>query len=412
MTFSSKLFDTVGDTQQRIDLDPIALNLDIDALLKASGVNEKTRDAYLLIAKHFDTAFQAEHAASGSMARRILMESIDIMDKEIGNSLPLFQKRLDQYRYALGVKTAGTPEGIAKAIRKPSKKGEYLPESDAGKALHLVWFSVWEGNYGVDAMRLFKRLSPALDVHDPKTIDKLTKLLSRSTKIGKLKKGARKFRKNGIVDPTSDAFRSFFRSNATALKGKIIEAWFYNHHYTRNVILPKLEEKAEATALRLSELSRDFEFEVKVVTDAARMNGLEITDGMVLVLQREIGPGPRAGKIVGAVIDTIIEIKSEQRSKVLEQFVRNQSRLSKPNAGGHKIIVTFDDPSLGAVRILPSLEPPSKVVVAANSPTPGQLTETPAAGDAVLFKTSPSAQDADDVAFTLLAALIDAVVPP
>ncbi len=407
--FAKSIDEAMGVRAVGDDLTLRQVFFDIDPLIKALSSSEEAMADFVRLDGFYDALFSDLGAVQGAEAQRLIKEAIDSLDEKAGDAIDGLRDRLNRMRTVLSDAPEDAPTlKVGKALTS-SKSNAHVATSDMQPFMEEAWLSATSGNYGPKFEALFEKVKTSLDIRDPVVAEALGDMLQRSVQLSTLKNARRRFLRNGKVDPTSPAFRRFFRNHVSALKGKVVERWFYGLPVVKDKLLPELEQQAARRAKELNRLSRGgrIAHEAQVLTKTIRFQGREITDGMVVVLKRERSLGGKPGRVIGAYIDTIIEIKSEKNLTVLAQFERTMKRMGT-GSSSKKFKLDLGEPGLEDVEIL-GLEIPKKVVVAPRTPTHSKFDNSFAAGDAAFLETALSAEDADDIGFVLLASLVESL---
>ncbi len=311
---------------------------------------------------------------------------------------------------------------IENANRLMARKG--MPLSKIEAALHDLFSRVNSGLLALDeekALRKYLRMVEALDsnawtqVHEK--LESFTKLLPKRSDL-MTKTGGLSAASKADFDKAVVMLKKNFRGEASALKGLLMELWFWRSPAWANIKAPLLE-RALKDGRKLfggADNFSLFHYEgVLLEMRAAKSRAKEIFDGVTIVarpadvdsnaitIARRYFPGPNV-KFCEGHISAIVEIKAEVDISLIEQINRDANRARKTPGAFY-----LADPKSNTVFIINPLPPDylqTRIIVAPELPKASKVEKLQPGIDALALTTMLNAQQLDDVAYAIMAALV------
>ncbi|HVS09947.1 MAG TPA: hypothetical protein VMS76_08720 [Planctomycetota bacterium] len=201
------------------------------------------------------------------------------------------------------------------------------------------------------------------------------------------------FRKARDKFPVDEAeFRRLFRGEASALKGMLLEQWFWKSAPWR-LREKKLMREARARARALGP-----EWQVTILREPLRetRKGLEIYDGAILIVR----PTSPDGKTFEAFAHAIVQIKAEKDISVVGQITRDRRRELK--GLGAQTLRSSDRAQAFVVRPGTDLHDPIRFIAAPQLPEAARVAGLPQGTDLVYDMSLLDAEQLDELAYLLL----------
>ncbi len=307
------------------------------------------------------------------------------------------------------------------ANRLAARKGMSLAKIES--TLHDLFSRVNSGLLALDEEEALAKYLCMVDTLDStawtkvhEKLESFTKLLSkRSELIGKT--GGLSAVSKADFDKAVAMLKKNFRGEASALKGLLMELWFWRSPAWRNIKAPLLERSLKDGRKLFGGADKFslFHFEGALLElRAAKSRGKEIFDGVTLVarpadvdsnaitIARRYFPGPNV-KFYEGHITALVEVKAEVEISLIEQLNRNAGRARKTPG-----VFYLADPKSDTVFIINPLPPDylqTRIIVAPELPKAAKVDKLQPGIDALALTTMLDAQQLDDVAYAIMAAL-------
>lgn len=248
------------------------------------------------------------------------------------------------------------------------------------------------------ALELFIRAVQPSDVAAwESVVGKIAAFSKAGDKVGELRAAGT------LLD--EEAFRKLLRPEASALKGHLLETWFWRAQaWTSRE--PVLMEAAFARARRLGSARSEFQpvlisQPLLTIGGMGRRGGLEIYDGSIILARDYVAGSSRS---VEAFLDVAVQIKAERNISAVRQVGKDVRR--EMELGGLTELRTRDGSLVIRLLQAPDKADALRLIVAPELPAAQRIAGLPPGVNVGTVPTLLNADQLDDLSYFLLRAAL------